>query len=222
MNYVLLQVLRKTGLAYLLCEEGRLARPTVIQVFTSRTLRARRVVAGAAPGGGGLGGRGPYQSPPPRHMAWERTRTPARLRARPSSPRDSCARPWPTPGPGPREKKLYGPTDKTTLHSGNNLVYSLVLVGQHAEAKTLSRKVLSQCRRVLGPEDNWTLYVRQNYAETLCKDTTASRADILQGVAMLEDVARVRRRVFGARHPETEETLTELEGARMRREDVAA
>ena len=65
-------------------------------------------------------------------------------------------------------------------------------------------------------------FVRQNYAETLYKDTTASRADILQGVAMLEDVARVRRRVFGARHPDTVETLTELEGARMRREDVAA
>ena len=72
------------------------------------------------------------------------------------------------------------------------------------------------------PKDNWTLYVRQNYAETLYKDTTASRADILQGVAMIEDVARVRRRVFGPRHPDTVETLTELDRAGMTLEDVAA
>ena len=33
--------------------------------------------------------------------SWERTRTPASLRARPSWPPATCARPWPTPGPGP-------------------------------------------------------------------------------------------------------------------------
>ena len=67
-----------------------------------------------------------------------------------------------------------------------------------------------------------TLSLRSAYAETLYKDTTASRADILQGVALLEDVARVRRRVFGTRHPDTVETLADLERARMKREDVAA
>ena len=121
-----------------------------------------------------------------------------------------------------RKKKLFGLADQSTLISGNNLVHTLVQQGHYAEAKTLSRKLMSQCRRVLGPEDNWTLFVRQNYAETLYKDTTASRADILQAVAMLEDMVRTYRRVFGAHHPETLNVLTDLERARMRREDVAA
>ena len=53
-------------------------------------------------------------------------------------------------------------------------------------------------------------------------DPTASRADILQAVAMLEELARVSGRVLGANHPDTVETLASLERARMRREDVAA
>ena len=120
-----------------------------------------------------------------------------------------------------RKKKVFGLADPSTIIAGNNLVHSLIMSGQYAEAKTLSRKLVSQCRRVLGPEDNWTLYVRQNYAETLYKDTTASRADILQGVVMIEDVARVRRRVFGPRHPDTVETLTELDRAGVTLEDAA-
>ena len=67
-----------------------------------------------------------------------------------------------------------------------------------------------------------TLDLRRNFAEALYNDARASRADILQGVALLEDVARVRRRVFGPRHPDTVETLTELDRAGMTLEDVAA
>ena len=67
-----------------------------------------------------------------------------------------------------------------------------------------------------------TLWLRQFYADALFKGTTASRADVLEAVAILEDVVRARRRVFGNHHPETIRALAILEGARMRREDVAA
>ena len=81
---------------------------------------------------------------------------------------------------------------------------------------------MSQCRRALGPTDAHTIVVRQNYAETLFGDTRASRADIRQAVTILEDVVRALRRILGKHHPDTLEALTDLERARMKREDVAA
>ena len=66
------------------------------------------------------------------------------------------------------------------------------------------------------------MVLRRNFAWALYGDARASRPDILQAMTVLEDVARANRRVFGPRHPNTVETLTELERARMRREDVAA
>ena len=121
-----------------------------------------------------------------------------------------------------REKKLRGPTEKRTLLCGNNLVHTLVLSGQYAEAKTLSRKLMSQCRRALGSNHEFTMSCRANFAEALYSDARASRADILQAVTLIEDVVRYNRRVLGKHHPDTVETLTDLERARMRREDVAA
>ena len=70
--------------------------------------------------------------------------------------------------------------------------------------------------------DAHTIVVRQTYAEALYADARASRADILQAVAILEDVTRYNRRVLGKHHPDTLDALTDLERARMRREDVAA
>ena len=77
-------------------------------------------------------------------------------------------------------------------------------------------------RRVRHRQDAFTLCLRRTYAEALYADARASRADILQAVAILGDVTRASRRVLGANHPDTVETLTELERARMKREDVAA
>ena len=114
-------------------------------------------------------------------------------------------------------------TDKSTLISGNNLLSSLIKSGHYAEAKALARKLISQCGQALGPGDAFTLALRQNYAEALYGDAGASRADVLQAVAILEDVVRARRRVFGNHdHPETARALVSLERARMKREDVAA
>ena len=69
---------------------------------------------------------------------------------------------------------------------------------------------------------NVTLLLRCNFAEVLYTDPTASRADILQAVAMLEDVVIAYRRILGKHHPDTLDALADLERARMKREDVAA
>jgi len=68
-----------------------------------------------------------------------------------------------------------------------------------------------------------TLNCHAAFAEALYGDARASRADVLEAVAILEDVVRARRRVFGNHdHPETARALVSLERARMKREDVAA
>ena len=74
----------------------------------------------------------------------------------------------------------------------------------------------------LGVAHEITLGIQDNYAEALFTDPTASRADILQAVAMLEDVAIAYRRILGKHHPDTAHALADLDRARMRYEDVAA
>ena len=67
-----------------------------------------------------------------------------------------------------------------------------------------------------------TLNCHAAFAEALYSDAGASRADVLQAVTILEDVAKTLRRVFGTHHPLTLDALADLERARMRGEDVAA
>ena len=116
---------------------------------------------------------------------------------------------------------MLGPVDEGTLTNALNLISSLVELGRHAEAKALGHELIPQCRRARGDNHKMTLSLRGNFAEALFTDPTASRADVLQAVAILEDVTRGLRRVLG-NHPDTTEALRLLEGARMKREDVAA
>ena len=64
--------------------------------------------------------------------------------------------------------------------------------------------------------------MRRNFAVALYRDAKASRADVVQAIAILEDVTRVNRRIFGANHPVTVEVRTDLDRARMKYEDVRA
>ena len=66
-----------------------------------------------------------------------------------------------------------------------------------------------------------TLNCRAAFAQALFNDPTAPRADVLEAVAILEDVRRARRRVLGKHHPDTGKTLTDLDRAQMTLEDVA-
>ena len=118
------------------------------------------------------------------------------------------------------KKKLLGTTDKNTLISGKNLAHSLVRLGQHAEAKTLLRKLISQSRRAHGSNHEMTLGCRAIFALALYSDARASRGDVSQAAAILEEVTRYNRRVLGKHHPDTLDALTDLERARMKYEDV--
>ena len=120
-----------------------------------------------------------------------------------------------------RAKYLMGPVHEGTLSNALNLISSFVELGRHTEAKALGHEIIPLCRRAWGSNHKMTLSLRLNFAEALFTDPTASRADVLQAVAILEDVARGLRRVLG-NHPDTTEALRLLEGARMKREDVAA
>ena len=115
-----------------------------------------------------------------------------------------------------------GTSDVSTLITGLNLICSLVEIRCHAEAKALGHELIPLCRRAFGSNHKLTLSLRMNFAEALFTEPTASRADVLQAVAILEDVTRGLRRLLGNRSPDTTEALRLLEGARMKREDVAA
>ena len=64
--------------------------------------------------------------------------------------------------------------------------------------------------------------IRGSHAVALYKDPTASRADVLQAVSILEDVTRARRKAYGTHHPRTLEARIELDRAQMTLDDVAA
>ena len=92
----------------------------------------------------------------------------------------------------------------------------------YVEATALVRELIPPCRRVLGPDHDLTLALRQNYAEALFAPENASQDDQREAVAVLADDAKARRRIFGTNHPTTIRALQTLERARMRLEDVDA
>ena len=85
----------------------------------------------------------------------------------------------------------------------------------------MARKLVPTCRQALGSNHAMTLNCRAAFAQALFNDPTAPRADVLEAVAILEDVRRARRRVLGKHHPDTGKTLTDLDRAQMTLEDVA-
>ena len=74
-------------------------------------------------------------------------------------------------------------------------------------------------RRVIGDEHKFTLDFRTNSARAISRDTNSSRADVHEAVAILEDVVRTSRRVFGAQHPFVARYRKDSESARMRLAD---
>ena len=73
-------------------------------------------------------------------------------------------------------------------------------------------------RRTLGTDHEFTLELRTNSARAIYRDTNSSR-DVHEAVAILEDVFRTTRRVFGLQHPIFAEYRQDLETARMRQAD---
>ena len=56
--------------------------------------------------------------------------------------------------------------------------------------------------------------VRWSYAAALCNDPSATLDDVREAVTMLEDLARIARRVFGDAHPFTGKLESVLRDAR--------
>ena len=81
------------------------------------------------------------------------------------------------------------------------------------------RDYIPVARRALGDEHKFTLDFRSLYACAISRDTNSSCDDVHEAVAILEDVVRTSRRVFGLQHPFFADYREDLEGARMRLAD---
>ena len=80
------------------------------------------------------------------------------------------------------------------------------------------RDVIPVARRTLGTAHALTFELRTNSARAIYRDTNSSR-DVHEAVAILEDVVRTSRRVFGLQHPFFADYREDLENARMRLAD---
>ena len=66
------------------------------------------------------------------------------------------------------------------------------------------------------------LDIRVSYAHALYEEPRASQDDLIEALAIIEDVETRQRRIYGDSHPFTRNTQELLEGARTRLEDVDA
>ena len=107
--------------------------------------------------------------------------------------------------------KLHGPRHRATFLSAGNL--SDLMVESHLwdEAKQLLSEQIPLALETFGPDDDETLRFRWRYALVLQIEEKYTEA-----VAILEDVARRYRRVFGISHPMTAKSQGVLENARER------
>ena len=111
--------------------------------------------------------------------------------------------------------KLNGEQNYYTVNAANNYAVSLVQLKRFEEVKVLLRKTIPVARRVLGDSDAHTLRMRCNYAVALHNDKGATLDDRREAVTMLEDTARVARRVFGGTYPLTVDIEEELRRAAL-------
>ena len=91
---------------------------------------------------------------------------------------------------------------------------SLLGAKRFKEAKSVLRKTISVAQRVCGRNDARTHQIRCNYAMSLYEAPAATLDDLREAVTMLEDAARIARRVLGPSHPSTEDTVHSLQKAR--------
>ena len=111
--------------------------------------------------------------------------------------------------------KLNGEQNYYTVNAANNYAVSLVQLKRFEEVKVLLRKTIPVARRVLGDSDAHTLRMRCNYAVALHNDKGATLDDRREAVTMLEDTARIARRVFGGTYPLTVDIEEELRRAAL-------
>ena len=107
-----------------------------------------------------------------------------------------------------RRKVLAGGIDSDSLIAAGQLADSLIKLGRYGQVKSFVLTLLPYGRRF-----------KLAYAIALYRPAGASRAEVLEAVAILEEQVGTLRRVLGPSHPDTLTVLGELDRARMTLED---
>ena len=103
----------------------------------------------------------------------------------------------------------------------NNLATSLLACKLYEEGKSFLRARIPEATREHGPEHMSVLFLRINYASILGSEAR-SRDDLVEAVALLEELSSTARRVLGAAHPTTMTINGNLESARSKLASFAA
>ena len=106
---------------------------------------------------------------------------------------------------------LHGDTLLTAANLASTLVDDLE---QLDEARAFLRDRIPEAMRVCGKDHDITFKMQRMYAQCLFQNDGASRSDLTEAVAKLEDLARRQTRIFGASHPQTDSTRRCLQVAR--------
>ncbi|CAH0377426.1 unnamed protein product [Pelagomonas calceolata] len=92
---------------------------------------------------------------------------------------------------------------------------------RYEEVKPFLRATIPEAARELGTEDATVLTLRINYASALISEGR-SRDDLVEAVALLEELSSTARRVFGTAHPTMMTINGNLESARSKLASFAA
>ena len=103
----------------------------------------------------------------------------------------------------------------------NNLATSLLGCERYEEAKPFLRARIPEAASELGTEHATVLTLRCNYASALFTEGR-SRDNLVEAVALLEELSSTARRVFGTAHPITMTISGNLGRARLRLASFAA
>ena len=87
---------------------------------------------------------------------------------------------------------------------------------QFDEARAFLRDRIPESIRILGKDHGLTFKLQRMYAQSLYQNDGASRSDLTEAVAKLEDLDRRQTRIYGASHPQTDCTRYNLERARAK------
>ena len=111
--------------------------------------------------------------------------------------------------------RLYGEESIDTLREANNYSMNLINLRRFKEAKRILRKRIPVARRVLGPEHDLTMSMREDLCRaTLDGDSAANEKR--EALRTLEDTVGLMRRVLGAQHPETQRAQVTLDSYRRK------
>ena len=85
---------------------------------------------------------------------------------------------------------------------------------QFDEARAFLRDRIPEATRALGKDHDQTFKLQRMYAQSLYENDGASREDVTEAIATLEDIDRRGTRVYGPAHPQAVATRNRLAEAR--------